>query len=132
MFHDGHQLHMCKSHLLHIGHQPLPDLVIAVVTFFVIFIRSHPTGQMDLINTPRCLQGIVLCPFLKPLAVFPIVLKVPGDGGCKGALFPEISVRVTFIQLLPLGIADVVFISFPLGQIGYKTFPDTGPLQPYK
>lgn len=77
MFHYRHQLYMRKTEFLYIGYQSFRDLVIRIISFFIIFYRSLPTGWVQFIDRLREHRAHSSFPVLHPARILPIIIHIP-------------------------------------------------------
>src|SRR6185437_16351805 len=45
-FHYGHEFYMSETHFFHIRYKAVADLVVGIISFFIVFVRTHPTREM--------------------------------------------------------------------------------------
>src|SRR5436190_3284259 len=125
VFHNRHELDMRKSHFFDVGYQARSYLVIAVIAFFIMFIRTHPTGKMHFIYAPGSIERIVFLAVLHPFLVLPFIIQVPGDGCGLWSSLPKMRKRISFVRFPAVITDDVVFVSFTQFKPGNESFPNT-------
>ena len=122
---DGHELHMGKAHLLHIGHQVVGD---APVGEEFPLPGPPPGAQVDLINIQRPVVDGILFPVVQPGLVVPLVSPqlIELGGRTRPGLGVE-GVGVGFEQHPAVLGLDRIFVGVIALEAGDEALPQAAP-----
>ena len=122
MLADGHELDVVKTGFLHIGDEPLGDLLVVKPAVGVLRIGA-PGAQMDLVDVHRAVFAVIAA--AQPALVLEgIGGQVLEDGRVMGAQLHKKSVRVAVIQPAAVRAVDAVFIFHPRLGLGNGALPE--------
>src|SRR5271154_3111001 len=89
--------------------------------------NAHPGAEVDFINGLRCSQGVAGATLLHPLAVVPLVVKIPDHGRGARRLLMHEAKGVSLVDLVAVSPRlDMKFVERTFRYTGDEAFPDTG------
>jgi hypothetical protein len=126
MLHHRQEFHMSETHAFDVLRKTGRSLAIGQRT--IVFLgNAHPRAEVDFINGLRRAQGISCGALPHPVAISPLIVKVPHHGSGAGRFLVPDPERVGFVDLVLVALRfDMEFVESAFGHVRDEALPDPG------